>query len=123
MKTIPVIIIGAILVLVFDTAASVLSASTGLEYSWFAIGSFVIYAVVGYIASGESLLRGVLASAAVGFVEATAGWWISWQVGPGAVEGETIDAATLAAAIVFVTVIAGLIGLIAGLAGRALTRR
>jgi len=77
---------GCIAILVIDTGGSLVSRSTGMNYGYFAILSFAIYAGVGILAAH---LHSSAAAAVAGFLvsalDATVGWWISWQIGPGRV--------------------------------------
>lgn len=81
---------GIAAVLVFDTIASFASARVGFPYVYASVGSFLIYAAVGYAAfrlSGVGASVG--AAVIVELVDATLGWWVSWQIGPGAIpEGQ-----------------------------------
>jgi hypothetical protein len=71
-------------VLLFDLAASLISRATGIPYASFSLGSFVIYALCGYLIAKQAPMRlAVMGAAGVALVEATLGWAISWFIGPG----------------------------------------
>ena len=119
---IKIVLIGAMAVLVFDTATSVLSLATGLTYGWFSIGSSVLYVLFGYLAARRSTwFFGGLVGAFLGLVDSTLGWIISWTIGPGKPDIE-MDPVLIAATVVFVMIVAAILGLIGGL-GTLLKKR
>jgi hypothetical protein len=78
------IVMGAAAILVFDTLGSLASRRFAFAYSRLAMGSFAIYLAVGFLShSGGSVVPSVLAGAAIALIESTAGWAISWTIGPG----------------------------------------
>ena len=112
---IKIVLIGAMAVLVFDTVASVLSLSTGLTYGWFSIGSSALYLIFGYLAARRSKwFFGGLVGAFLGLVDSTLGWTISWTIGPGKPDIE-MNIVLLAVTVVFVMIVAAVLGLIGGL--------
>jgi hypothetical protein len=78
---------GAFAVVIYDTTASVLSKGFGVSYGKFGIGSLLIYAAVGFLASRgkaeRTAMAAVIAGGIVGFVDATIGWATSAAIGPG----------------------------------------
>lgn len=113
-------LIGMLAVLVFDTLASLASRSLGFPYAKAAIGSFVIYAAVGFAAGRVAPIATAAGIAAVvGLVEATAGWWLSWQIGPGRISSGALSATMAIRTIIIVMLTAGFIGAIAGVLARA----
>lgn len=115
---------GVVAVLVPDTLGSLASRALGFDYGslWFV--STLIYAAVGaYVGLGAPLSRAATAAAVVGLVEATIGWAISWAIGPGRPEpGEPSSAASIALAVVFVTLLAAGVGTIGGWLARRVRR-
>jgi hypothetical protein len=79
-----IIAIGCLAVLVFDLLGATASRWLGFQYSRLVAGSYVIYTATSIVAArlGPAWL-GIVAGAAVAFVEATIGWAISWWIGPG----------------------------------------
>lgn len=82
-----VVLAGIGATLVIDAGGALFSRFTGFNYQWFAILSLILFCAIGVAAAH----RGTAADAAIaGFIVAlfstTVGWWISWQIGPGAVE-------------------------------------
>jgi hypothetical protein len=80
------VLVGCVAVLVVDAVGSVIAKTTGVSYTWFGIASWIVYASIGVVAArrfslGASALAGLIVS---GF-EATVGWWVAWQIGPGRV--------------------------------------
>src|SRR5687767_5139606 len=89
MKVVGIIVIGVLLVVVFDVAASLIAVSTGIPYFTFAIGSLLIYVLFGFLTGLYSKwFYGAAAGAVIGLVESTLGWAISWYIGPGKPEIE-----------------------------------
>ena len=116
----PVILVGGAAVLAFDAAASLASRRFGFAYTSAAAGSWVIYAVVGFLAGRSAgLAVAAPAGAAMGFVDATLGWYVSWQIGPGRVAGGLTVSRWVTAAVT-VTLLAAAIGALGGLAARLL---
>ncbi len=75
---------GCVAVLLVDTIGSLISRSTRFPYGYFAIVSSAIYIAIGIIDGYVRSTRSAVISAfAVSLVDATIGWWISWQLGPG----------------------------------------
>ena len=112
-------LIGMLTVLVFDTLASLASRSLGFPYAKAAIGSFVIYAAVGFATARVApIATAAGVAAAVGLVEATAGWWLSWQFGPGRISSGAFSA-TIIQTVIIVMLTAGIIGAVAGVLARA----
>lgn len=75
---------GAVVIVVFDACASLVSLTSGIPYGWFTIGSVTVYIAVGYVGSLH-FSRGpaVAAATAVAGAEATFGLAISVIIGPG----------------------------------------
>lgn len=78
-----IIIVGGIGILAFEAIAASAAGALGIGYAKFAVGSYAIYAAVGYLAvrSGP-VFWGPVAGAAVAGVEAVAGWRLAAIVGP-----------------------------------------
>ena len=102
----------------FDLLASIASRLLGFPYAWASIGSFAVYAAVGVLAArlvpGASLSTAAVAAGVAGFTDATAGWGLSWLIGP----GRPLNSANLtvgrwfrvASSVVLLGVVFGLIG-------------
>ena len=114
-----IILAGAGAVLAYDTLGSFASKRMGFAYRRLAKGSYVIYAVVGFCAAlVGAFWSGVQSAAVVGLVDATAGWFISWQIGPGRLpEGTVLNEGKFLVIVVLVTLMAtGAGGIGAGVA-------
>ena len=107
--------------IIFDLIGSILSTALSFDYTWLAIGSLIIYATVGVLASKTTFVFGPVAAGIVGLVDSTAGWYFSWLIGPGRVEG--ITPPMIFATVAFVTVEAAFFGIVAAAVARALKRR
>ena len=114
-----VVLAGAIAVVLYDTAGSFLSRFLGFNYAWLTIGSILIYGTAGILAERDSLLVGVLAAVAVGVIDGTVGWYISWVIGPGRPK-EGLTAGTVISAIIFVATLSAISGTVGALVARAL---
>jgi hypothetical protein len=109
------VLIGAVVVLAFDTVGAIASRRLGFAYSRLAPGSFLIYSLVGMAVGRSGSLGAAAASgAAVAFVEATIGWMISWRIGPGRPPGVAVPATSLVRAIIIVTITGASFGVIGG---------
>jgi len=113
-----VILGGAVGVVAFDALACLASRRLGVAYPRAAVGSWLIYAVVGCLAGRLGGLRAAaLGGAAMGLVDATLGWAVSWWIGPGRVAGGLTTTRWLATA-VGVILIATVAGFLGGLGAR-----
>lgn len=105
--------LGAVSVLVFDTVASLASKGLGFPYGYASIGSVLIYCAVGYFVFRRwSLIRAVGAAILVELVDATLGWFISWQIGPGALPIDQVSSTIIVTTLVSVFVFAVLCALV-----------
>ena len=99
--------LGIAAVLVFDTVASIASLTMGFPYGYASIGSFLIYTMIGYFAFRRcGFVLSIGAAVVVELVDATLGWFISWQIGPGALPADQITTSILAMTLGFVLVLA-----------------
>ena len=118
-----VILVGVLAVIVFDAIAALASRRFGFAYAKATVGSALIYGTIGFLAARGSdaspLQSAAFAAGIVGFVDASAGWGVSWIIGPGRLPGGT--AMTLErwlGAAVFVVALACAIGVFGGVIGR-----
>lgn len=112
-------LIGAAAVVAFDAAASVASRVTGVAYSWATVGSWLLYAGFGYLASraaGGSVQVAALTGAVLGATDASLGWAVSWALGPGRMPG--VDARRWVSTLIFVAALAAGIAAIGGAMAR-----
>jgi hypothetical protein len=119
-----VVLIAAATVLLYDAVAATASRVSGFPYGSAAVGSWLIYAGAGFFATRAtgSLWMGVLAAAAAGLVDSTAGWLISAWIGPGRPESSA-SPGVIAGVVVAVPLMAGAIGLAGAVAARLLGAR
>jgi len=111
---------GVLAVLVFDTAASFASINFGFPYTYAAVGSVLIYAMVGYfVFRHRGFFSAIGAALLVEVVDATLGWYISWQIGPGALPAGQATTAVIATTIVFVLFFAAVCAVIGSAIARA----
>lgn len=115
-EVIRIALLGAIVVLVYDTVSSFLSIYTTVAYGWFLIGSSVLYMLFGYLAARRSKwFFGGIVGALLGLVDSTLGWAISWNIGPGKADVE-MNLILIVVTGIFVTIVAAMHGLIGGAA-------
>jgi hypothetical protein len=101
-------------VVLFDAVASAASLALNFAYSIAAIGSMLIYGTLGYFAyriGGMGICLRI--ALAVGLVDATLGWGVSWVIGPGELPADQRSAPIIVAAVAFAIaadVLAALIG-------------
>jgi hypothetical protein len=110
------VVIGGIAgVLLLDTFGSLAAKQFGFSYGSLAPVSFAIWIAVGALIGRIYGISGAfLASAFVGFVEATVGWRISWIVGPGQWSPERTNTTGILRTVARVTLLAGVLGLSGG---------
>jgi len=112
-EVIKILVFGAVVVVGYDTLASIISLLTGIRYDVFALGSFLISLTFGFLLARKTKwYYGALSGAVNGLTEATLGWAISWSIGPG-----KPDFATDGVMIVIIAVLAINIGAVLGLVG------
>jgi hypothetical protein len=85
------IAVSCIAVLLFDTTVASIAKFKGIAYVWFTIPDLIMYFLIGLVlmrrlTSAPKVLI-VLLTASI--VEATLGWMISAEIGPGKLVGET----------------------------------
>jgi len=112
---------GVVTVLLFDVMASVAARVLPFPYARASVGSYFIYLAVGFIAAraaGHSRAReGAIAAAVAGFADASAGWALSWIIGPGRPPNGTISPIQWAVTAAVVVLFAALIGFLGGAVG------
>ena len=112
---------GVVAVLLFDLIASVASRELGFSYTRASVGSYFIYLITGAVAaraaSKARARQGAIAAAIVGFADVTAGWAISWVVGPGKVTNETLTPLMWLTTMIVVVLFAGAVGFLGGAVG------
>ena len=114
-----IVLFGLLATVTFDALASVASRALSFWYPYATIGSWPIYATVGLLAGRAASVRAAaVAGAAVGFVETTLRWAVSWLIGPGRVGADTLTVGAVAITIVLVTLVGAGIGALGGVAGR-----
>lgn len=116
---------GAFTVVAFDALASVGSLRLGFPYTRAVVGSWLIYAAVGFFAgrTDGDLFVAAMAGVVMGMVDATAGWAVSWYLGPGRVPGGALSVGRWAGAALLVAVGAGCVGLLGGVLARLVAGR
>ena len=85
------IVVSCIVVLLFDTLASISSKLLGLAYVWFSIPQLIMYFAMGFVFMRrlQSVSKLLIVIVIASVVEATLGWKISAEIGPGKLVGET----------------------------------
>ena len=99
--------LGVLAILVFDTLASLASLKFGFPYTNAIIGSILIYITIGYLMFRKGGFFVAIGSALlVQAVDGTFGWYISWQIGPGAMPPENVNITVLITIFVYVLIFA-----------------
>lgn len=110
------------IIILFDISASTVSEYFLLNYSYFALGSFLIYAYTGfYCVKHGGLLSAALGSAFVGLVESTIGWYLSNLILKNYYPSN-LSFEAIVSIVISVVLSAAFFGLIGGLIGRRLSR-
>jgi len=82
-----VLVLGCLAVVSYDAIASIASRFAGFYYGRAAIGSFIVYAIVGFFAAESAvrnrLLFALLAGLLLGLTDSSLGWLVSILIGPG----------------------------------------
>jgi hypothetical protein len=114
-NVIRLILIGAVVIIAYDFLSALISSITGIQYAFFSVGSFLLYVIFGFLAGLNSKwFQGIVAGAVMGLAESTIGWAISWYLGPGKPSIE-MNVLLIAGTIIFVVLLASILGLIGGL--------
>jgi hypothetical protein len=113
--------VGVFAALTLDTIAAFASLGFGFAYAYAAAGSLVIYCALGYVAFRKwGLARAIGAALIVEVVDATLGWYIAWQIGPGALPPGQATPAILAVTLVIVFIFAAASAVLGATAARAM---
>ena len=108
----PIVIGGALAVVAFDGVGSFAAKQLGFSYALLIPGSLLIYGTVAaLVARRREWLVGVFAALAMAMTDLTAGWAVSWAIGPGRAPGG-LTAITVAGAVMTAFVLGGLAGAI-----------
>lgn len=75
---------GAASVVAFDVLGSLICKATGISYDVLWPGSLLIYGTVAALVGWRrDWHTGLFAGFAMGGVDLTLGWWVTWMIGPG----------------------------------------
>ena len=112
---------GAIAVVLFDAIAALASRSMGFAYTNASYGSFLIYAIAGFFGAKVASWKGAaLVGLALGLVDATIGWAVSWVIGPGRPPDTTFSVWMWPVVAISVSITAIICALIGGVVARVL---
>jgi len=116
-----IIAIGVIAVILFDALASIASRMWDFPYARASVGSYFLYLAIGFVAgrnaTSSRAATGAVAAGIAGFADASVGWAVSWQIGPGRTPTGTISPMQWWLVAVFVVVFAAAIGFFGGVVG------
>jgi hypothetical protein len=111
------VLLGIVAVLLLDTIGSILSNRLRFRYTKLTPVSLLLWAASAAIASRgaapdliKSVGLGWMAGLIVGLADSTAGWWISWRLGPGRLRPELISRRNVLRIIFRVTMLAAALG-------------
>lgn len=116
-----IIVAGVVAVILFDALASFASRAFEFSYVRASVGSYFLYLAIGFAAGRNATTsgarHGAVAAAIAGFADASAGWAVSWQIGPGRLPSGAIAPGQWVFTAVFVVVFAAAIGFFGGVVG------
>ena len=116
------LLLASFIVILFDIFASLFSFNFQINYAYFSIVSFFIYAYIGfYCAKYGNLLWAAVGGGIIGLVDSTFGWYMSSMIHRGQFLIE-MTASEMIATMLFVFLTAMIFGLIGGLISRRLNR-
>ena len=123
MKPSKIVLFSFLAVIAFDALAAIASQTVGFPYAYAAFGSAVLYIFSAWlIARGSGLWVAVLLGMAMGLVDASAGWAVSWAIGAGRLPPGSLTVTVWLLTAISVVVLGAVYGLIGGGIG-AITRR
>jgi hypothetical protein len=112
------LLIASTSVVVYDAIASFASIALGFRYAVASIGSLALYAAIGaFAARTKNRSFGFAAGAVAGLSDATAGWGISWLIGPGRPPSGMLGVPQWLITVAIVTVLASIVAGAAGIFG------
>ena len=108
----------SIVLVAYDTLAALIASAVGVSYNSFLILALVLFFFAGLLAGRKMRSwRGLVPVAIAAGVEATAGWYVAWLIGPGYVPGWTVRAlVVMAVESALVSICIGAVGVRIGLA-------
>ncbi len=107
-----IVIGGMVAVLLFDALGSFASKLLGFSYVLLTPGSILIYGIVAaLVARRREWLVGLFAAILMAFTDVTAGWAVSWLIGPGKPEGG-LTTVVVVGAVMTAVVLGGVAGAI-----------
>jgi hypothetical protein len=110
-------------IVLFDAVASMASRQLGFPYTKAVVGSYVIYAIGGFLAARRAHLAfAAQLGAMLGLVDATLGWAVSSAIGPALPPMPKLTIASWVVVCIVVVLTSSLCALVGGAIGRA-TRR
>jgi uncharacterized protein YqfA (UPF0365 family) len=110
---------GVAAIVVFDAVASLASKQLGFPYMYAAAGSYILYAVGGYLAARRADMKfAAQLGAMLGLADASIGWAVSAAIGPNVPTTPPITILSWA----FVAIVVVLTGVVCALIGGAIGR-
>ncbi|WP_299673446.1 hypothetical protein [uncultured Tenacibaculum sp.] len=113
MEFITIILIGCLVVTIFDALGSILSRILKFKYVWLTFGSILIYGTVAlYAAKHGGIIWGVIGSCIVGVFDSTIGSLISIKLKANIPEDDVTNLDITPKLVISVAIFASIIGLI-----------
>jgi hypothetical protein len=113
-------LIGGSAIVVFDAAAAIASRQAGFLYTNASVGSYILYAVFGFLAARQAHLAfAAQVGAMLGFVDATLGWAASSAIHPIVLSMPDLTFSRWAFVAILVVLTSVLCALVGGAIGRA----
>ncbi len=119
------LVIGPIVVVAFDTLASVAARTFDFDYDSLWRLSVLLAVAIAFLAARDTGLvkAGVFAGLALEFANSTVGWAVSWLIGPGAPAPADRQALPIVLAALAVTAVGAIEGFVGGWLGARFARR
>ena len=111
-------------VVAFDALAGIASQTVGFPYAYAAFGSALLYILFAWLITRSSgFWAAVLLGMAMGLIDASAGWAVSWVIGAGRLPPGTLTVTVWLVTAVSVVILGAIYGLIGGGIGAIARRR
>ena len=123
MRPIKIILPSLAAVITFDAVSAAASLAIGFSYAYAAIGSALLYIICTWFAGRRLSFRvAVFLGMAMGFVDATIGWMVSWVIGPASLPLGTLTLQAWFYTVITVVILGAIYGFAGGGIG-ALTKQ
>jgi len=124
LKPVKIVLLSFLAVVAFDALAGIASQAVGFPYAYAAFGSALLYILFAWLITRISgFWAAVLLGMAMGLIDASAGWAVSWVIGAGRLPPGTLTVTVWLVTAVSVVILGAIYGLIGGGIGAIARRR